>query len=40
MSMGEKRMKATTNQHNRRAGSPLLALAMSALAAVLAVGLI
>jgi nicotinamidase-related amidase len=33
-------MKATTNQRNRRAGSPLLALALHAFAAVLAVGLI
>src|SRR5712691_3528956 len=40
MSMGEKHMQATTNQRNRRAGSPLRALAMRALAAVLAVGLI
>jgi len=40
MAMGEKHMQATTNQRNRRAGSPLRALAMRALAAVLAVGLI
>jgi nicotinamidase-related amidase len=40
MSMGEKGMQATTTQRNRRAGSPLRALAMRALAAVLAVGLL
>ena len=40
MSMGEKGMQATTNQRHRRAGSPLRALAMCALAAVLAVGLL
>jgi hypothetical protein len=39
-SMGEKRMKTTTNQRYQRAGSPLRALALHALAAVLAVGLL
>jgi hypothetical protein len=33
-------MKATTNQRHRRAGSPLCVLAMRALAAVLAIGLL
>ena len=40
MSMGEKRMQATTNQRHRRAGSPLRVLALRALAAVLAIGLL
>jgi nicotinamidase-related amidase len=40
MSMGEQRMKVTTNQRNRPEGSRLRALALHALAAVLAVGLI
>jgi nicotinamidase-related amidase len=40
MSMGENRMKATTNQRHRREGSRLRALALRALAAVLAIGLL
>ena len=40
MSMGEKRMKATTNQRHRREGNPLRVLALRALAAVLAIGLL
>jgi nicotinamidase-related amidase len=40
MSMGEQRMKVTTNQRNRPEGGHLRALALHALAAVLAVGLI
>jgi nicotinamidase-related amidase len=40
MSMGEKRMKVTTNQRYRPEGSHLRALALHALAAVLAVGFI
>jgi hypothetical protein len=40
MSMGEKRMKVTTNQRYRPTENPLRALALHALAAVLAVGLI
>jgi nicotinamidase-related amidase len=40
MSMGEQRMQATTNQRHRPAGSHLRALALHALAAVLAIGLL
>jgi hypothetical protein len=40
MSTGAKGMKATTNQRHRREGSPLRVLALRALAAVLAIGLL
>ena len=40
MSMGEQCMKATIHQRQRRAGSPQRVLALRALAAVLAIGLL